>query len=451
MLLERELWFFLICALTIGGLIWGLVNTRRLIEAPFLYAVGMAIIICPQYYVATYHYWRVPDEAFRIFSIMVVLCTIALYWGYARGARWIQRQSYLPQHRWVVNDFNIFYLGLFIALAGAFGAIQVRLLGEIREWRGWPVYWVTLASLILPGISLILISYFQSRKLYRLIWASTFSIFPLLAITEYGRRSATLVLPFVYLLPLLIYKPKFRLPRWTVILALVASFVVVYAFPYWRGEFKEGRYLSVIGQKPLTEIVADIFQGQNSKILEVIDGMIVTGAYYVTNRYGLGINVVYNSLIQNYVPGGLIGREFKNSLFISQGISQDWVSSVYAIQVAPYTAKTAFMELFGEFSFFGCILCFYIGYFFRRIHDAAVFYFDGRAIIFLSFFITLPASLPYAGLLAGLVLKLPVIAIMIWSFSWCLHKQALLPNYYAYCNYLTDYQIEEKLENSNDK
>lgn len=438
MLLERELWFFLICALTAGGLVWGLVNTRRLIEAPFLYAVGMAIIICPQYYVATYHYWRVPDEAFRIFSIMVVLCTIALYWGYARGARWIKKQSYLPQHRWVINDFHIFYLGLFIALAGTFGAIQVRLLGEVREWRGWPVYWVTLAKLTLPGISLMLISYFQSRKLYRLILAVCLSIFPLLAITEHGRRAMTLTLPFIYLLPLLIYKPRFKIPRWAIIVSVIVAFIVVYAFPYWRGEFKEGRYFAVIREKPLTEILADMFVGERDRVLETIDGMVVTGAHYATNTYGFGI-IIYNALVESYVPGSLIGRELKNSLFIGQGLSKDWVASVYGVPVSFYTAKTGFTELFSEFSFLGCILFFYVGYFFRKIHYAATYYFDGRAIIFLCFFITLPASLPYAGLFAGLVLQLPIIALMIWSFSWCLHKQILLSDHYAYCDYMTEH------------
>ncbi len=432
--IERDIWLIIIYLLTIGGLAWGLYNTRRIIKAPFLYAVGMALIICPQFYVATYNPWRVPDQAFRIFSIMVVLCTIALYWGHSKAGRAIIRQSYSPpSYRWAIDDNRLFCLGLFISLIGTFGAVQLRSLGEIEGlWRGWPVYWHTLSTLVLPGISLLLISYFQSKKLYRLVLALCFSFFPFQAIVVLGRRSATFTLPFIYLFPLLLYKPKLRIPRWAVAGSLVLALIVVYAFPYWRGEFKEGRYLDVIRERPASEIVSDMFSGEQDNTLEVVDAMILTGAYYETNRYGFGIDRVYNSLVHRYVPGELIGRELKASLFLGEGVSKDWVSEVYGIPVAFYTAKTAFSEVFGEFSFFGCILFFYTGYFFCRAHHAATYYFDGRAIIFLCFFITFPAGLSYGSMLNYMVTQLPSILIMLFAFKWCLYKQDLAPFYPDY-------------------
>ena len=426
MLIERDIWSIIIYGLTAYGLAWGISNTRRLIEAPFLYSVGMAIILCPQLFVATNHYWRVPQQAFRVFCIMVVLCTVALFWGYSRGKKSSSLNQKPPKYRWIIDDNRLFKLGFAIAALGTFGAVQVRSLGEIEGlWRGWPVYWYTLSRLTLPGISLILISYFQSKKLYRLLIALAFSFFPLSAITASGRRSMTFTLPFIYLLPFLIYKPKFKIPRTVVIGSLLASLIVVYAFPYWRGEFREGRYLSIIRERPVAEIVTNMFSGERDKTLEIIDGMIVTGAHYELNRYGFGIDRVYNSLIHRYVPGGLLGHDFKASLMIGTGISRDWVSSVYGIPVAFYTAKTAFSELFGEFSFFGCIAVFYVGYVFGRAYGAVRNYFDGRAIIFLAFFITLPAGLPYGSLLSSLVTQLPNILIMLAAFKWCLVKEPL--------------------------
>jgi hypothetical protein len=51
MLPDRAISFFVIVILTLMGLVWGLINTRRVIQAPFLYATGMALILCPQLYV----------------------------------------------------------------------------------------------------------------------------------------------------------------------------------------------------------------------------------------------------------------------------------------------------------------------------------------------------------------------------------------------------------------
>jgi len=417
---EREFWLYLIFILTAWKLFWGLRDTRRIIEAPFLYAVGMALIVCPQLYIAASNYWRVPDQAYRIFCIMVVLCSIALYWGYSKAGK---AKHHSISHIWIIDDNRLFKLGLIVACLGAFGSFQVRSLGEIQAWRGWPVYWYTLSKLALPGISLMLISFFQSKKLYRLVWALGFSIYPFLAIFEAGRRSMTLVLPFIYLLPLLLHKPRLQISRWVIISGLIAAFIVVYAFPYWRGEFKEGNHIEVISERPITQIVGDTFSSESDKTLEIIDGMIVTGAHYEEHKYGWGISQIYNSLIQHYVPGGLIGRDLKDALRLGEGISQEWVSSVYGIPVAFYTAKTAFAELFGAFSFFGSIVVFFLGYLFRRVRDAVVYRFDGRAIIFLCFFLTLPASLAYGGLLNRIVLQVPDILIMLLAFRWCLSKQ----------------------------
>ncbi|WP_448570602.1 hypothetical protein [Trichothermofontia sp.] len=437
-MLEREIWLFIIYLLTASGLAWGLYDNRRLIEAPFLYAVGMFLIICPQLYVATYHYWRVPDQAFRIFSLMVVLCTIAIYWGYSQGNKILKQEFHLPNYRWIINDNRLFKVGLSIGILGTIGWIQAQAIGETESLlkgglRGWPVYWYTLSKLTLPGISLILISYFQSQKINRLLWAIGLSIFPVLLITEYGRRTMTFVLPFVYLSPLLIYKPKVKIPRWLIMTSLVLALIVVYAFPYWRWEFQEGRYFSVIQEKPISAIISDMFSGKKDRVLEVIDGMIVTGAHYTTNQYGLGIDLVYNKLIHRYVPGSILGYDFKNSLLIGRRLQQDWISEIYGIDIARYTTKTAFSEVFSEFSFLGCLIFFYIGYLFRRTNDAIIYYFDGRAVIFLCFFVTLPASLPYSGILTSVITQVPSILIMLFAFKFCLYKQRLsFDNLYYY-------------------
>jgi hypothetical protein len=162
-----------------------------------------------------------------------------------------------------------------------------------------------------------------------------------------------------------------------------------------------------------------MFEG-SGQATEIGDGMIVTGARYRFGNYEWGMGSLYNQLIQNFVPGGLIGYELKDSLRSGVGVSQDWVTEAYGIPVAFYTAKSGYEDLFSQFSFFGCVVLYFIGRGFRKVHDAAVDDHDGRAVIFLCFFIWFPASIAYGALTGAVVLAIPQLALMLFSFRWCI-------------------------------
>ena len=232
----------------------------------------------------------------------------------------------------------------------------------------------------------------------------------------------TIVLPLIYLLPFLIYRPNLRIPASWVAGGLVFVFLVVYALPYWRDKFDEGQHWQIIQQWPVSEIMEEIFSKDSDKVLEVADSMIVIGARYQRGNYEWGIVTLYNYIIQSYVPGSLIGQEFKDSLRIGEGISFDWVEKTYGIPVAFYTAKDGYTDLFGQFSFFGALIMYMVGRGYRRISDAVKYYGDGRAIIFLCFFITFPASIAYGSITLGLVVQLPILAVMLLSYRWCVRR-----------------------------
>ena len=63
---------------------------------------------------------------------------------------------------------------------------------------------------------------------------------------------------------------------------------------------------------------------------------------------------------------------------------------------------------------------FFIGKLFRRTHDAITFRQDGRAIIFLCFFVSFPASIAYDSIFYSVVSQLPQMAAMILAFRLCL-------------------------------
>lgn len=424
-LVDRELWFYMIVLAASVGLIWGLRDTRRVIEAPFLYAFGMSILMIPQYFVTVIDPSRVPDEAFLVYSMMIMLCSALFYWGYF-GANKRPRGRSRLRSRHVIDADRLFSYGLVVAMIGTVGSLQLQSFGEIDEWRGWPVYWYTLSKFTLPGVTMILISYAQSRKFIFLVAALLLSIFPFLTVLDAGRRSMTMMLPVIYLLPIMIYNVRWKPPRFAIVVFMALAFVIVYAFPYWRGEFAGRRYLAVVAEYPISFIMTDIFSAGSGKTLETIDSMILTGAHFSLDYYEWGMTL-YNQLVQNYVPRGLVGSEFKDSLRWGSGIGLGWTAEVYGIEVAYYTGKSAYSEVFGQFGFLGSAVFFFIGRVFRLVRDAIVTSGDGRAIIFLCFFIQVPASLAWSQFLLGLVLSLPNIFVMLLAFRFCVRKVERLP------------------------
>jgi hypothetical protein len=418
----RDLLFYAICACSIFGVSWGLIDTRRLIQAPFLYAIGMLIIVCPQYAHIMLNPERVNDDAYEQFSMMVILCSIAMSLGYMGGPRSSGGDNHI---KWEFDDRRLFIVGLVTASIGTFGWIQLPSADVQIEWRGWPVYWVTLAKFILPGATIMLVSFARTRRPVELVAAALFFTPVLLAIFSSGRRSATLVLPIACLAPFMLQYRTIRVPRVVIIAGIVGAFIVVYAFPYWRGHFSSGGYSQAIAEQPLSDIVEELLSSGSEKVLEILDGMSVTGAHYRTDFYGYGFATAYDNIIELYVPGTLVGREFKNSLFMGGWETTDWIAQANLGKgVSTYTSKSGFADLYGEFWLFGSIFVFLIAKLFKRVYTAAVHTGDARAILFLAMFTPFPGTIPYAAVIGGIAMQVPQLVLFFIAMKYCVHRTA---------------------------
>lgn len=416
MILDRDSWFILIALLSVAGIVWGLRDTRRIIEAPMLYSIGLLVIVVPQIYVAVANPWRVPDQAFQTFSIMVVLCTVALFFGYLTAGR--TQAPAQGVRTYTVNDQRLFAMALIVSTAGAVGSWQHIQLGQVIEWRGWPVYWATLSRLHLAGIALLLFCYVRTGKTHQLVLALLLSIFPLIEVTNSGRRSASLLLPITLLAPFVL-AGRIKAPRWSVVLGLLGAFVVVYAFPYWRDRFGQDAYLDIVSDVPLSDVIGHLFAPGSRKVLEVIDAMLLIGAYDITGRFGYGMFSIYNNLIELYVPGSLIGHDLKDALRLGAGVSNDWVREIYPVGVAFYTSKTGFSDLFGEFYYFGAIIMFLIGRLYGSVSAKARRDGNPRAALFICMFLSVPGTVTYAPVFFYLSTQLPQIVIYLFIATIC--------------------------------
>lgn len=422
---DRQLWLLVIYAVTSIGLVWGIQNTRRVIEAPFLYAVGMLVIVCPQLYVVSVDTVRVPDEAYWVHNVMVVLCSAALYLGYFTARR--PRKSHQAgRPSLILDEARCFNLGLVVAFIGLVADVRLRALGEISEWRGWPVYWLTLNKLIWPGVGLMVLAYYQEKKISRLVCSVVCSLGMFESVLFYGRRSVAIGLILVFAVPFVIYRRSYKLSRLAVVASVAALFVITYAFPIWRGRFASKDYAEVVRESPISEVIERHSPDSRESAAEVVDSMITIGAYYRLQKFDWMFIGLYNSLVESYVPGSLIGHDVKDGLRIGEGVSYGWVVEAYGIPVASYTAKNGYADAFGQLSFGGCLLLYFIGRGFKRASDAALLKRDGRAILFLCFFITYPAGIPYGSLIYGVTWEVPKIAVMWLAFRLCLKKSGEL-------------------------
>ena len=418
MILDRGSWLALVVLFAIGGVIWGLFDTRRTIQAPFLYATGLGLIVAPQVYVAVVNPWRVPDQAFEAFCLMVVLCSAAMYAGYVSRAR----PAGTAPARFYIDDRRLFTVAMLVGCAGVLGSLQLWRMGNVVEWRGWPVYWATLSRLNLAGIALLLYCYTRSGKVHQLLLALLICVFPASEIFNSGRRTASLLLPVTLIAPFVL-SGKLRIPRGAVLLGLFFAFIVIYAFPYWRDRFGEDAYVDIVRDVPLSQVIAELFAPGSRKVLEIIDAMLLVGAHDITGKFSYGLAALYNNIVEHYVPGSLLGHAWKDGLRLGEGVSIDWVRELYPVGVAYYTAKTGFSDLFGEFYYFGAIVVFFVGRLFAAVACRARYERNPRAEIFLCLFLAFPGIIPYSPFFFFISTQLPQLAIFAFVSVFCIRRE----------------------------
>lgn len=415
-----------VLAATLYGIVRGLVDTRRVVGPPFLFSVGMLLIVCPQLAVILLNRSRVPDDALVIFCVMVLAGGIA----FALGSRGIGRAGGAPRDypvvTWKIDDRKLLRFGLVVSGVGTVGYALAFSGGEFGYVTGWQVYWITLSRVTSVGLTLLSVALVLRFTFVRLLCVAVFCIYPIASALIFGRRSMALELPLILFGPLLIMRPAIRIPRGAVVLALALFFVVAYAIPYWRAEFSDGRHLDAIMELPLSEIVSGIFSGGNNKTLEVAEGALVAGADWHLGTYEWGLRTLYNGLVEAYVPGTLLGRDAKYALFWGEPSNFDAARNYYGLPINDYTAKTGFTDLFRQFSFGGVFVIFLVSRVFRRWITSYRVYGDERTLLAWCVFIAIPAGIPYGPIFSDLPRLLPDILVLLLAIKYSVHRGAAL-------------------------
>lgn len=410
----------MMCALVF---IWALEDTRRALSCPFQFAAASLVFILPQLVILELAK-PLPAEICWPFALYCILAFAAVLFGH---------HNYNPpplRQLSVVNERRLVNVAGFTTLAGFTGVIglqiYLRRYGEIRGlWTGWPVYFYTLSKLLVPSLVLWRLLYvFRKRQgAYKMGLLVSIPFF--FAAVINGRRSWALMFAFSWFLPLLLTR-QLRLKTWHVIAFNIFAFLVITLFPAYRQQLRnegiEGLKSAILARSP-ADVLREYFSGDQT--LEVADGIRGFAAVQATGRYSYGLRF-WDCLVHTYVPGTLIGHESKNKMKTVLGSYSDLTRTAiqdgavtYTKGAAFYTAKTGFLDSFAEFSWFGLVLYYFLGRYYKRLYVNAVERSDEGSIIVLAFIAFVPSGIVYGEWAFILTTHLPLFVIAWMSYKRC--------------------------------
>ncbi|WP_156397143.1 MULTISPECIES: hypothetical protein [unclassified Sphingomonas] len=260
-------------------------------------------------------------------------------------------RSHLDVSSWIIAIVSTFSY-LWLVLIGG-GLKQFLLEGGNYEitYEGLPVYLIFVVRFIYIAIAIQLFLWCKFKKINHLYLALLFSLIPLSNIIFLFRRSEVLILGVIFAHFMVRYG-KIRLNRVTVISCLIAFLFVFRLFPELRSYN--------FGEAPLAEIADKITKVDETDIdkSEIVGSFLRIDSVNRSGDFQYGA-IFYNSIINQYVPSGIFGADFKNSLKIPlDELEYNSVSLFYN-----YLSPLSFAQVYQQFWYFGALIFALLGAF----------------------------------------------------------------------------------------
>jgi len=338
----------------------------RILQYPFFMGAIFSVFLVPQAIALLNNPGVAPlSSVYRIF-IYGALCAIMCSVGY----RFKPKEQWLARLDGQVHPKRLFYSGLFLAIFGvlcqlALGVITIQTTAS-GTWTGPATIIYFFGGTIWPGISILLLHGLYWKKPNSLILAA-FAISTIIpAIFDTGRRQPTAALLILICLGLF-FTRRIIPPRLLVLLFVFITMFLILFIAQMRGEF----WSSLFTGELMIEDFRNIYSGfHEGKILELRNAALITEHAEITGQYGYGRGF-WDRIVFQYVPAQWFGRDFKSSLYLMS--EQTNFQDLFAYKRPTGTTSTGLGDSFGEFSYFGCFIFGFIGYFFKHLWVSAVY------------------------------------------------------------------------------
>ena len=375
---------------------WGLADTSRVWEYPFLLGTTACLVLGPQIIGVL----RNPDLVVRLVRedngieralVMYVLCLVMGLAGYRLGAGGKSSKGVSSVQ---LDDARLFIGGCVLTGAGYAGYVGLSMLygsllgpfmeeSEHVEWRGPAVMFNFFMRLIYPGLACCILSAFdRSTKIKWAIVALGCSA-PLAGAVFAAKRGNAAALILLWG-TLLYFGRRIKPPRWTVFAGLLFLLFGVGFFAEYRSYSKLGADKSDATVEHVSEPLVDQLGGRASS--EFVNAVTIMSAYNTEFSFAWGKGF-YNTVIRNFVPRLLVGGEVKRSLYVDTPDQDRLTGNYYGWRRKSYSYVTGPCDAFRELWYAGSLLFLVVGMVFRRMWESAVYGGDERTQVFYCCFV----------------------------------------------------------------
>ena len=356
----------LICLALLG---WGVIRVERIHQYPFFMGSLFLSFILPQAFsLVSNPGAAITPEALERVLLVSCLCASACWIGYEikPNPKWLAKLNI------VLDEQKLFRAGIALMLQGyLFNILLNRTIaasnGVVESGTSATIYYF-FGNVIYIAFAIFLLQTLKRPEPINLICTALSGWIPLQSLLI-GRRQGTMTfIIFIGISLWLIH--RYIPPRWAVITAVVMIAFLIPLFAEMRGEFWNlvfsGKWEEILAAGQRT------FAGQQKgDILELRNAALLIDATEKTGLYGYGSGW-WDSIIFQYVPGQIVGYEFKKSLQFNL-VTSETLKNLYGYEVTRGTTTTGVGDSFTEFGYFGCIIFAIIGYFFKHLWISAVY------------------------------------------------------------------------------
>jgi hypothetical protein len=365
-----EIYKYLLFIICIGLLGWGVIRIERIYQYPFFMGIMFTSFILPQAFSLISNPGEISQTALENVLLMSCLCAVACWIGYASkpNRKWLAKLNVITDER------KLFQAGIALMLQGLFfnfllSRTTIQTSASMgNNWTGPATIYLFLGQVINIAFGLFLLRFLKHPKLTNLIYV-LISGWPLLSSVLGGRRQPTMT--FVIIIGFSLWLVYRCLPPR--ILIISAIFIAIFIIPV-LGELRGGFWdllLSGNWTEVLSLVQKTFAQQQKGEILELRNAAVFIDATKTTGMYGYGSGW-WDSIVFQYVPGQIVGYEFKNSLQFNL-ITPETLENLYGYKIPTGSTPTGIGDSFKEFGYLGCLIFALMGYIFKHLWISAVY------------------------------------------------------------------------------
>lgn len=365
-----EIYLNILTITCLALIVWGVLRVERIYQYPFFMGSMFLSFILPQAIALIHNPGAASLEAVERVFLFSSMCAAACWIGY----------EVKPNRNWLANlnitidERKLFIGGIALMAQGYFfnfllsrTAIQTAANGN---WTGPATIYLFLGQVINIAFAIFLLQLLKHPNIINITCAAI-SGWPLLQSVLGGRRQPTMTLVIIIGLSLWMTR-RIVPPRWSVIIALLFMTILIPLFGEVRSGFWDlvfsGNWqeVSAIAQKAFNQLL----QGE---LLEIRNAALLMDVVERTGLYGFGSGY-WDSIIFQYVPGQIVGFEFKESLQVNLFDKYvEYLSSFYGYTIPNGYTITGVGDSFIEFSYFGCLTFGLIAYLFKNLWISSVY------------------------------------------------------------------------------